>query len=447
MAYVRLPAVIAVPLAAVGAVVWIGQGIAGLTANPKVTVYAEPDSATTVELLDAKQKVVASVELGPGERATLETKRGQHSVRSTRRDGNGPKHEVSIKLGLGEQHAVPTSPDQCFAVLDISAWYGRRHRAADVVDARVVKRLEKSEPYELPDETYGTLRETPTSIENKDKPKLVTAFPCSKIKSAADSDILATLERRLTVSSETLTSIMQAKEASQNEGPVARTGTAAFTRIMGEQKKDWMRVHQDETVLAYRHQSGEFLVVETSAIPPQVEAFVANIENAGPATKGVYRRADLLPSLGVFPGRFDVKVDVGAGADSGREAGVVLRRPGDRTDFRVASAVLNAIGGDMKELALANAKARYAAATAKCVAKIAAKPAVCTIDETDATGILVAIADDPKVKGKVWLRLDEVKGLQVQRAAKKVPTTGFGDEVDGARLFTLKDHALTPGLE
>lgn len=444
MAYVRLPAVIAVPLCAIGAVVWIGQGIASLTAAPKVTIYADAESAMTVEVLDSKQKVEQTIELGAGERATLTARRGAHTIRSTKRDG--AKHEVAVKLGLGEQHAVPTSADQCFAVLNIGAWYGARHREADVVDAKVERRLKTSAPFEFPDQTYGTLQETPESIEAKDHPKLVTAYPCSKIAGAADSDILATLEHRLTMSSATLTSIMLTKKENEKERPIATSGREAFTRLMGEQKKDWMRVHDDSTTLAYRNGSGEFLIIDAWVIPRELEEsrkpgatadFVANIEKA--EAKGVYHKTDVLPSFDSAPGRFDPKVEVG-----GREAGIVLRRPNDVTNYKVAAAVLLAIGGDMKELAIANARARFA--TAKCLSKITAKPTSCTTDATEATGVLLAATESPAVKGKVWFRLD-ARGLQVAKAAKKVPSKGIGDTTFAPSLFTLHDHELTVGLE
>jgi hypothetical protein len=431
---VRVPRFLAVPICVVGACVWVGEGIATLAAKPTVTVYAG-DSDVDVEVLDAKQKVETRVKLYAGDRTTLTTTRGKHTIRSTKLDGT--KHESTLKLGFADKYAVPTSPDQCFALINISAWYGERYEhKVDVIDAKIEKRLTKSEPYEFPDETYGTLRETPTKVDYKDHPKMVTAVPCSKIASASDGEILATLERRLTMSSTTLTSITLPKAERAPEKAGATSGAAAFSRMMGEQKPDWMRVHEDDTTLAYRNKSGEFLIVDARAIPSATADFVANIEK--PETKGVYRKADILPTLAVAPSFAPMKVDV-----AGDSAGLVLRRTGDTADTKVTAQVLQELGTEIPALAVENAKKRYGTAAATCIAKSAAKPFVCTSDRTEATGILLAAADSAKVKGKVWLRLGP-EGLEVRKASKKPPPPA---DLATSEWFTLQKTELTKGAK
>lgn len=444
----RIPKVLAIPLCVLGAVIWIGDGIASLTAKPKLTVYADPEVDTTVEILDAKKKVVSRLELPAGGRQTITSTRGEHTIRSMKKDGT--KHEVTAKLGLGEQYAVPTSPDQCFALLNIGAWYGaRRSKRIDITETKVDKRMTKSEVFVFPDETYGTLVDAPRTIDVKDRPKMVTAFSCEKMAKASDDEILATLDDRLVASSTTLTSIMLEKEALKTAASKT-AGPQVFERLMTEQKKEWTRVHEDKNLLVYRDKTGEVLFIDVYAIPDEVteaakpgsvSAFVANVDK--PKVDGVYRKSDVLPSFAVRPKSSEAGVMVGAT----RLAGLVLRSPTDIADYKVPSDVFSSIGGaDWKEIALTNANARFADAAKKCVAKMAAKASTCSNDPTEAAGIVIASAELEKLKGKVWLRWDD-KVLNVAKPAKKVPTTGFGDtEVGNPVFWTLEKKELKSGL-
>lgn len=436
MAVVRVPRFLVLPICAIGGAVWVGQGIASFTAKPTVTLYAG-DSDVKVEVLDAKQKVEASAELRAGERYTFTTSRGKHTVRSTKLDGT--KHESSVKLGFADKYAVPTNSDQCFALIDISAWYGARYKhQVDVTDARIEKRIFGSGPFEFPDDTYGTLRETPAKVDYKDHPKLVTAVACSKLTAATDAEILATLERRLTVSSTTLTSLALPKSAEKTEKTSGATGRDGFTRRMSEQKPDWMRVYEDDSMLAYRSKSGDFIVVDAHEIPENdpasLAAYVANIED--PQTKGTYRKTDLLPSLAIHPKKNEDALEIGA-----ERAGFVLRRTDAKGDHVIPSAALTAIGGDMRAIALENAQKRYGAKAEKCVAKLSGKFTTCATEKTELTGVLLSLRESKKVTGKVWMRVN-VDGLTLRKAGKKAPPSA---DVLTTEL-TLEKNELAPGL-
>ena len=405
--------------------------------SSEVTVYADAESEVTVELLDAKQRVEATVDLHPGERATLEGKPGKHTVRSTKRDG--AKHEIALNLERNHKYAAPTSPDQCFAILNIGPWYSSKSRNVDVAGARVEQRTSRSGPYGFPADTYGTIDETPETLDYTKRPKLVTAFPCAKLAQAADADILATLDGP--VGTTTLTS-------SQGHRAHAPSGPRQFVRLMSEQKKDWTRVHEDEGSLAYRRSNGDFLIVDAKVIPGEdavaenpraMSELIGRLDE--PNVEGVYHKEDLLPSLLLKPGPRDQAVAVG-----GARAGLVLRHADDEDDAVAPPEAFAAIGGDLAKIALENAKARYKDVAAKCLDK-PAKPRVCTEDPTEATAILLIARDAPKPKGKIWFRLDD-RSLQIAKASKKIPTTGFGDPaVDDPMLFTLQKNELKSGLE
>lgn len=437
--FVRLPRFLVLPVLAVAGLVIAVNGVAELTTRPRVTVHAEAASGVTVNVLDEHHKVERTVVLGPGESSTLVLDRGTHTISSTKADGK--MHDITVKLGFADHYAVPTAPDQCFALLDIRGWY-QGH--GSVEDLRVLRRVMKSEPYELPDEAVGSLREIPRSIDRKDKPKLVAGFPCAKLGSAMDSDILAALG--LWPQSTALTS---GALPAANE-PAGEKGNEAFTSQMSERRPEWVRVYEDESALAYRDKTGEFLVFAVAALPTAAverdspgttAAFLGAIDDG--TRPGVYRSRDLVASLHPGPGPTEPTLKVG-----GVQARLVLHRADGSPAVPVKPRMLVAIGGHPYSLARENAKLRYGGAAAKCLARAtAAQPVVCSKDPIEATGILMAIAETGKVKGKFWLRAD-LMGLQIAKATRRPAPGGFLDTTRNEPLhFTFESGNLTPGLD
>lgn len=235
MARLRLPLFVAIPLVVAGGL-W--KASTALFGSSNLVVFTEtPLDVEVIQGSGAPKKV----SLQAGEHRRIQVSRGSYEVRFPSRP-DAPT--VSVVVGANETWVVPSSKDQCFAVVDFANIYRGSAHAAPVVQAKLASHV----PERIETGTKITKGELQGLKAKDESSSVVDAVACTTL--GMDDDAIIAAVAKGTPAAVAAKETRDKPSRDEMAGAVDKLVVASFVTAIS--KEGWTKTAEVDGLLVFR---------------------------------------------------------------------------------------------------------------------------------------------------------------------------------------------------